>query len=309
MSSILKIPTQEIITPLFTFRFGRDDGELKASIQEHGLLNPPKLLRSHNQLSIIDGTARIEAARDCGIDPINCFVFDHDHLDKKAAFLLCLEANGWDRDLNLVEKAHVLMTAQSLFGEEGIPQEVFHGLQIKRTATTLKHYGDLLRLPVVVQRYATDRSIALSVVLGFLRFTSADVEKLASLLFQLPINQNKLLEILDLLYDISKRDDTSASSLLTEVLEGVKQESHPHKKEQLLRAALQAKKNPLYDTQLSEFKGKVRKLSNRQNTKISPAPYFEDDYIDIQSRLSSQKDLKELIQTLNNEEWFNLLNK
>lgn len=303
------IDIKDIFTPLFKTRFSRDDRPLQSSIQNFGLLNPPRLLNANGKLQVIDGQARIESMRHMGQSQIDCIIYDEKQLDRQQTFIMCLELNHWDRDFNLVEKAFCLKTAEELFGMKKMPNTFFHCVGMKQNIRTIHQYQELLKLPELVQKYTVNNKIAISVILGFLRFPKEDVEKTASQIFILPINQNRLAEILGLLLDISKREGRKPSVILNKALAEVEQEIHAVKKEQLLRQILNRRRNPLYEARLSDFVETVKSLHLNPITKVTSSPFFEDDSIEVHTKLTSQEELDAFIQTLQHKKWKDLFEK
>lgn len=289
--------------PIFPSRFGGDDRALRGSIQNFGILTPPCLLRAKQGLSIIDGTRRVMIARDIGLTAIPCLVYDQDDLDIGNAFLLCLELNRWHRHYNLVEKAQLLRAAHHYFGGQGIPKTFWGLVDIPHNIRAIQQHKDLLKLPAPVRKYAVNNGIALLTILGFLHFPAAEIERIATRLFLLPLNQNRLNDLLTLLNDIAKREGASPLTVLEEGLKGVETEFNAQQKEQKLRHLLTRRRNPLYEKKLAEFQDKVRHLPLPKDTRVEPAPFFEDDYIEVNTRVHNQQELNEFLESLKDNEW------
>jgi hypothetical protein len=292
--------------PIFPSRFGGDDRNLRGSIQNFGILNPACLRRSSNGLAIIDGLQRVIIARDIGLETIPCFVYDETDLDIDNAFLLCLELNRWQRHYNLVEKAQLLKAAHHLFGGQGIPKTFWGLVDIPHNIRAIQQYKDLLKLPPLVQKYAINNGIALVTILGFLHFPAGEIERIATRLFLLPLNQNRLNEILALLYDITKREESSPLTVLEDTLKAVETEFNAQQKEQKLRHLLTLRRNPNYEKKLAEFQDKVKHLPLPKDTRVEPAPFFEDDYIEVNTRVHNQEELNEFLESLKDGEWAKL---
>ncbi|OVE81964.1 hypothetical protein BVY03_01560 [bacterium K02(2017)] len=309
MLNFQTVEISQIEKPLFSHRFNRDDRPLKTSIQNFGLKTPPSLLFDKGKYHIIDGWARIDILNKMGKSQLGCIVYDASEMNHENAFHLCIELNSWNRKFNVVEKALSLKTALEIFGGLKVPKWFWQLVGIKENIKTIYQYKELLKLPPDVQKYAVNNNITLSVILGFLKFPKTQIETLAHQLFVLPLNQNKLAEILALVLDISKRDEILPVKVMECAFEEVEKrnEFNAVQKEQLLRRILHSKRNPFYETKLKEFDEKIKGLPLNKYTKISPAPYFEDDYVEVNTKINSKKDLDDLVQILQSEVWKELL--
>lgn len=291
----------------FPTRFGGDSRQLQSSIQTYGILHPPRLLRDGNQLLILDGFERIKVAREMGVKELTCYVYDQEHLSRQNAFLLCIELNRLSRPFNLVEKAQLLKAAHQLFSGSGIPKAFWTLTEIPHNIRSIQQFKALLKLPVTIQKYAVNNNTSLATILMFLNFKAEEVEKLAAQLFILPLNQNKLSEILNLLLDISKREEKSPQAVLDDMLPALELEFSPNQKEQKLRQLLQQRRNPRYEKRLANFEVMVKNLPINDKTRIQPAPFFEDDYVEVTTKFRSQEDVNNFISALQDASWTNLL--
>lgn len=306
MSQLEQIALADIGKSLFSTRFQRDDRPLQSSIQKFGVLIPPVLVMIDQEWRVVDGMARIEFAKECGIEKLACFVSQVESEGLGNTFLHCLELNRWSRAFNIVEKAFILKMAHEIYGGLNIPKPFWELADINQNIRAIHQYKELLKLSHIVQKYAVTNNIALTVILGFLRFPAAEVEKVASQLFILPLNQNKIAEILGLLLDISKREETSPGKIMDGIMAELENESSAMAKEQQLRRLLHKRRNPNYENQLSDFEKKIKDLGISAAIRVAPAPYFENDSIEISTTLHSTSDLNELIKSLQTKNWSRL---
>lgn len=309
MSKLQEIEIDAVkLKHLFPIRFGGDHRQLLSSVQTHGILYPPKLYQYREKLWVLDGLDRIKAAQECGFSSFHSEVLSESDLSYDKAFLLALELNKWSRSFNLVEKAQLLKEAYQIFAGQNIPRSFWHTVGISHNIRAIQQHKELLKLPEMIKKYAVNNNTPLATILGFLRFKPDEVEKVASQLFQLPLNQNKLSEVLSLLLEISIREDKSVLSILESIWPQLEVEFSPHQKEQALRSVLQQRRNPSYEKKLSEFQQKVEKLPlDKSKTRINPAPFFEDDYIDVSTRFASQEDVNNFINVLKDPTWVEIL--
>lgn len=289
--------------PLFQTRFLSDDRPLKTSIQNFGVFYPPRLLKKGDELKIIDGSVRIQISKEAGHKEISCFVYEDSQLDLPNAFLMCLELNHWSRKFNIVEKAYFVKAAHEIYGGQNIPKAFWAITDVSQNIRAIHQYKDVLKLPEVVQKYAINNHIPLPVILGFLKFPKDEIERIAAQFFILPLNQNKLSEILSLLADVSKQEEASPFSIIEGILPEMELEFNAQKKEQLLRQTLHKRRNPLYEGKLADFEDKVKKLPINTATKITPSPFFEENFIEVSTQFSSQEDINAFIESLKHQNW------
>lgn len=295
------------IEPSFPTRFAGDSRQLLSSIQSYGILHSPRLYISGGKTRVLDGVERVKAAREIGLKRMLCHVYTEANLSHQNAFLLCLELNRLSRAFNIVEKALLVKTAHEVFIGATIPKSFWNTVGVQHNIRAVQHYRDLLKLPPSVQKYAVNNDTPLATVLGFLHFKPSEIEKLASQLFILPLNQNKLSEILSLLLDISKKEEKGALPILESLMPELELEFSPNHKEQKLRRLLQQRRNPNYEKRLEEFEARVKKLPVNDKTKVRPAPFFEDDYVEVTTKFHSQEDVNDFISSLKDKSWTTII--
>lgn len=308
MPVLKQIKLDEIsASPVFKTSFHRDVRPLKTSIQNFGILHPVILWQTKDGLKVLDGLARLDIAQDVSLNEISCLVYDEAELDDKNAFLLNLELNRLAREFNLVERALYLQQAHDIYGGLQIPRLFWDLVGIKQNIKQIHRYKDFLRLPELIQKFAVNNNIALPIILGFMKFPRTETEMIARCLFVLPLNQNKLGEILGLLIDIAKREAKSAKEILDETLSQIENDFNAVHKEQSLRRLLHKRRNPSYESHLKDFEDKVAELSLPEFVSIDPAPFFEDDYIELRAKLKKTDDLNALKDLFEDKAWSNLI--
>ncbi len=293
-------------TPLFGWRFLSPlpaDG-LTPALQKWGVLHPVLLYQKPEGIFVLDGIRRLDLAQNLGLPEIPVRVFCSTDLPIAAAFLLSIQLNAVS-GFNEVEKALILQTAQEIFATQNFPDELWRGLGLGQHQR--QDYQDLLRLPPLLRQNLVSQNWPLRVALKFLDFGPDDQNQLAQTLLPWPLNANKLGEILDLLQDLKRREHASASRILQDVLAQLPVSGAPEQKEKQLREQLRQRKNPHYDRQMREFSQTIKPLTAQPHTQIAPTPFFEDDAVEIKSRLLNQNDRRRLIELLQNPAWEKIL--
>lgn len=306
--NFISIQTNQIRKSRYVSRFYRDDRPLQTSLQTYGLFQPPLLIKNADgTYDIVDGAARIEWCRVSNIPSVVCQVLDADEWDEKSLFIRILEINRWSRGFNLAEKAWCVKYAHDIFGGLSIPKSFWNIIGIKDNIKSIHQHKEVLKLPEIILKFAVTNNISAPIILGFLRFPRNEIEQIARYILVLPVNQNKLAEILGHLWDISRREETSPLKILDDFVSQLEMELTQVQKEQKLRHMLQIRRNPHFESALKEFNDKVNLLTLDKNTKVAPSPFFEDDSVEIQAKIRTQADLDQLRKSLSDENWNKIL--
>lgn len=294
-------------SPLFKNRYHSDTRDLQSSIQTKGVLHPPYLYQSKDGLKVVDGLFRIEYAIQNGLDELGCFVIDEADVALGDVFLFFLELNRWSRKFNDVEKALLIQQSHDVYRGSMIPKAFWTLIDVPQKIKLIQQYRDLLKFPDFILKYAVNNQIPLKVLLLFQNFSDKDAEKLAHQLFVYPLNQNKLSEILTLISDLSRREKMPGSEIFNDVLASLKKGMALPEKEKRIRDALKKRKNPNFEQQLEDFKSKAEALPLEGQASLQPAPYFEDDYVEMNVKLYNQDDIQNLIKALQHRAWHDIL--
>ena len=147
------------------------------------------------------------------------------------------------------------------------------------------------------------RRIPAHVTKKFSLFPAEDRERLVDLLETLPLNQNNLAEILDLLSEISRRDGVSAVGIVEEGLGATRTIADPYKKIDPLKDFLRQKRFPLYHQKKVRFDTAIEKLNLPGSVWVNPSPFFEESFVEIRGKVEKGDDLKRLIEILESPAW------
>jgi len=141
------LPVEEVRTNPYQPRRNFDEAalaELKASIAEHGVLQPIVVRRGPQGYELVAGERRLRAAKALGLDRIPAVVRS---VDDAAMQTLALVENLQREDLGPLEKARALRAMMSTQGltQEGVADRV------AKDRTTIANLMRLLELPADVQ--------------------------------------------------------------------------------------------------------------------------------------------------------------
>jgi ParB family chromosome partitioning protein len=205
------VPINRINLQNDTFRITtrEDVDELAVSMQHDGLIIPPTLIKKHpSSYVIVSGFRRVNAYQKMGRDEIIARILDSDadHLD---CLRLAIAENAFQRQLNLIETSRALQKLSSFFDSKNQLAEAASTLGLPANPSIIKKIRALCLLPQPVQCSVLNDAIPLSVAgeLGTLDPDSAIA--FARLFNQLKLSLSKQKEILTLVDEIARRENSS----------------------------------------------------------------------------------------------------
>jgi ParB-like chromosome segregation protein Spo0J len=164
-STLVKVALSEIDLDSgpFCMSFDFSLEQLKASIEEFGVLNPPYLMKdSESHYTVVAGYRRLLAVRELGWSDIVCQVL-HDSYPPFKAFLLNLHDNLIQRKMNEIEKAMVLQRLTRFVKHEQIITQFMPMLDIPANRQTLKLFLGLEELEEPIRRSVSRERLSLRV--------------------------------------------------------------------------------------------------------------------------------------------------
>ncbi len=154
---IISVPVRDILPnkqqPRETFDQSAME-ELKASIAENGILEPPVVRRKGEFFELIAGERRLRAAKELNYDTIEVILMEVDSEEKM--LVLSLIENIQREDLNAIEEANAY---QHIMGAMELSQEQLSGL-VGKNRSTIANTLRLLNLSKPVQDMVVDGSLA-----------------------------------------------------------------------------------------------------------------------------------------------------
>lgn len=154
---IVTVPVQDIIPNRNQPReYFADEAmaDLKQSIAEHGILEPPVVRRKGEFYELIAGERRYRAARELNFEFIDVIVMDVDTDDKM--LILSLIENIQRENLNAIEEGRAYVT---LMEHMEITQDKLAGI-VGKSRSAVANTMRLLTLPARVQHMVSDGLIA-----------------------------------------------------------------------------------------------------------------------------------------------------
>ena len=263
-------------------------------IKETGFISPLVLRKEKGKgCQIVLGFKRMAALKRAKRIP--AFVFSEKELPKKKAILLSFYENLSRRRFNEIEKSMAIEKLRSLakITDEKLISFFLPLLGLPRNKDCLKHYLRLGKLEGMIKKAVTQGEISVETGIILAGLCPRERKLFFNLIKRLRLNQNKAKIIIDLLEEISRREERSIALLLRE--KPVRNfQDFPS-----LRNYLLVRRYPELKAYEKKFSGLVKGLKLPSKIKIIPPPFFEEDRLKVNIEIKEQKELKEILSHLN----------
>lgn len=210
------VPISRINLQIDTFRITTrmDVDELAVSIQHDGLITPPTLIKKPAcAFVVISGFRRVQACQKLGCNDIFARVLDSDadHLD---CLRLAIAENALQRRLNLIETSRAIQKMSSFFDSDIQMAEAASTLGLPANLSLLDKIRDLCLLPWPVQHSILSGAISLSTAGELGKLDRDNAAAFARLFDQLKLSLSKQKEILTLVDEIARRENSSVRQVM-----------------------------------------------------------------------------------------------
>ena len=249
--------------------------KLSLSIKEIGLIQPPLISLIDKHFVLVTGWKRVLACRQLGFLSIPCWLVDsNDHLK---LFLMSFYENLTCREFNLLEKAEIIKKLNE-FGEEKrrIIKFYLPLLGLPSTNYYFQAYLQFSQFEPEFKALIHDKNMSFASVELCTVFNSMERKLLIPLLR--PLSQNKQKELLEFLYEISRREGRPAWKILKskEIKEIISSENlSPFQKANKIRLLLKKRRYPHLSSWQEAFDSFLKKASWPKEVAIDHSPYFE----------------------------------
>ncbi|MBW1714201.1 MAG: ParB N-terminal domain-containing protein, partial [Deltaproteobacteria bacterium] len=188
--------------------------QLKASIEEFGVLNPPYLMEdSESHYTVVAGYRRLLAAKELGWSDIVCQVLPHGYPPFKA-FLLNLYDNLLQRKMNAIEKAMVLQRLTRFVEHEQIITQFMPMLDIPANRQTLKLFLGLEGLEEPIRHSISAERLSLRVAGPMMSLDTKDRLKINELFMAFKWSFNQQWEAIQWIMEIASREGRSIEEVI-----------------------------------------------------------------------------------------------
>jgi len=305
MKSIRKIPLKQIdlSDETFSINFMPNLQKLRSSIEEIGLVHPVLLREKDDRYQIICGFRRISIFNELGNSEIEARVFDKKEMDDVRCFSFSLHENLTTRGFNTIEKAIALDKLVHHFRIDPIVvvKTYLPFFSLEPHEKILKTYLSLAQMEDEVKIYVLKEEVSRFNIRILSNFNSEDRRDLLTLFSLLKLGENYLREMLTLLEEISRRDQTRVRDIIhrPEIKTILSQkELTPSQRTERVKKVLIGLRYPRMHQMEEEFEKKRKALNLPSGVSLHHPPYFERKGLRIEFRLETLEEYRSIISSL-----------
>ncbi len=305
MKPIQKISLEQIdlSDETFSLNFMPDLRRLRYSIEERGLIQPVLLREKGDRYQILCGFRRISVFRELGNPEIEARVFEEKEIDDLGLFSVSLHENLTTRGYNTVEKAIALDKLVHLFQIDRalVIKDFLPLLSLEPNEKILKTYLSLAGMEDEVKGYVLKEEVSRSNIRILSDFSSQDRMALLPLFSSLKLGENRLREMLTLIEEISRRDQTGIRDIVRqpEIRAVLSQkELTPSQKTERVKKVFIDLRYPRMRQMEKEFEKKRRDLNLPPHVSLHHQPFFEGGGLRIEFQFETMEEYRAILSTL-----------
>jgi ParB-like chromosome segregation protein Spo0J len=282
-----------------SFHFSLD--QLKASIEEFGVLNPPYLMKdSESHYTVVAGYRRLLAVRELGWSDMVCQVLP-DGFPRLKALLLNLYDNLIQRKINGIEKAMVLQRLTRFVNHEQVIKKFMPMLGIPANKQTLELFLGLEVFEEPIRCSIATERVSLRVAGLMIGLSRKDRLKVNELFTTLRWSSNQQWKAIQWIMEIASREGRSIEEVIshreiTEILHSSRM-SNPQKLKHIVKA-LKRTRFPLLMKAENAFKKGISAFPLPEGVKITAPPFFEGTDYRVEIVFEKGKELRDRLEEL-----------
>jgi len=272
--------------------------KLENSIINSGINNPITLLQKQNELIVVHGFRRIEIAKKLNLSEIYVKIYPEEKSAEELFKGSVLE-NTVNMELNIYEKCKIIQILNIHFSnfDKYYWQKLLKLPLDKKYGSTI---NSILQFPKEWMEFFIDKNVPFKRIMTFSKIK--EIELLSKLLL-LNIGLNKMEQIFQFLFEISKRDEVTVKSILDCInYETILKDPSIEKQNivTILYDKLYNLRYPLQSEYLKKVDTKIKELKPINNIKIKYDKTFERSGINFILNVNSKNDLQNSIEWLKN---------
>lgn len=284
----------EIADHTFKITTQTDNTDLALSISAIGLLQPPVLMEKGRNHTVVCGFRRISACKALNIGSIPSRMLHPDTSCIKCA-QIAIADNSFQRPLNVVEQSRAFALIRRFSENSTVWMEIAASIGLPGSQSAMDRIMPVAGMPVALQDAILDGSIALPIALHINQLNTDDAMAICDFLRQITTGLNVQRELLELISEISIRDDISIARLLEQddITAVMGNDGSPvPQKVQHLRMMLKAKRNPELSKAEALYHQKVKSLKLNPRVQLQPPRFFEGKSYRLTLTVDSRRQLK-----------------
>jgi HAMP domain-containing protein len=251
---------------------------------------------------IVSGSRRVSAARTAGLDSVPARIVGRE-IDERDLFFRNIRENADTRTMNDLERALVLHRLIEDFGAgEKEALGIMPALALASSRRILYQYTSLVRLTDELKRYVVSHTIPIRISSRVAEWATGDQEALSGLFKTVTLSGNNLKDLLDLIEEISLRDDVAIRKVLAmaearEVLEESRFTST--QKREMLKQRLFHIRYPVLSERTERISMLLKKGGDLSGISLTPPPYLEGSSLNASFSFGSVEKLRKAVDRLN----------
>ncbi len=292
-----------------------ESAPLQESIARVGLIQPVGLRSSGRGWQIIYGARRVWACLKLGFREIPARIWSEQELPDVAALEVSLAEDVSHRAFNPMEKATILSKFQQIaaWDEQRMAKELCPRIDLPGSMELIRNYLGLCNLSEASQLMLINGELTPAHAFLLLPLKETDQRVLAQKVFSgCAANLSEAKEIVEVLQDLRVIQKQNIEQLLDEpemreILESGSLK--PREKCRALRLALKRRRFPSLLATEQKFGTVLGELGLPNHIRVQPPPFFEENYLQIQFRVSDETRLQEVLSKLQNADEAGLFHK
>ncbi len=270
---------------------------LARSIRAIGLLTPPILEKGEAAFRPVSGFRRIAACRSLGRSIMPARILPPGTAPRDRAVIAVTE-NALHRELNLIEESRSYALLAAADPERLSETAVCCGLT--GNPDMIEKKKKLCALPDAVQSGLLSGAVALPTALALAGMAPETAALFAGLFNQLKMSLNKQKDVLELTWEISRRDGTAPESVLREapVRTILAEDTDRNRQTNALRQYLQQRRFPELTRARERFREQVKRLKLPPGARLAPPQDFEGKAFTLSLSFKTRQDLQRQAQAV-----------
>jgi ParB/RepB/Spo0J family partition protein len=305
MKTIQSIPLQQIdlSDETFSVNYLPDLHKLRSSIQDAGLIQPVLLRKKSAGYQIVCGFRRLSVMKELGKSEIESRVFEEKEMDEFQLFSLSLYENLTTRGFNAVEKAIALdkLIHRFQIHPTVVVKTFLPSFSLEPHEKILDTFLSLARMEDEIKTYVLKEEVSRANIRRLSALTPDDRMALLSLISPLKLGENRLREILTLLEETSRRNQSTVKEIAgrPEIQAILSQkELTPSQKTERVKKALLGLRYPKLNQLEKEFEKKRKDLNLPSNLLLHHSPFFEGKGLKMEFEFESIEEYQTILSAL-----------
>ena len=295
---ITPVLMDQIKTGDHTFKIttNTEPDELARSMRAVGLLQPPVLVKTGSGFRIVCGFRRIDAGERLNIKRIPARILPATVSTMTCAQIAVVD-NASQRTLNIVEQSRAYALIKKFADNEATWMKIVESTGLSGSRSAMDRIIPVAGMPAALQDALLEGSIALPIALQISRLDRGDAESLCHFFRQLTTGLNIQRELMELISEISRRDDISIARLLeqADLNDIIENKDFPAPQNvQRLRMMLKSKRFPELSRAEEAYHQKVKTLKLNPRVQLHPPRFFEGRSYRLSLTVDSRRQLKSL---------------